>query len=314
MQKCFTKKVSESVASLSEGALIKRFCKNLAPFVPQAPYGAGDDCALIEKKSFDGKILSTSDAVILGRHFTLDTPAQLAGQKLLNRNISDIASMGGLPKFAMTSCIISPKLSLDWLDKFCAGLKKAASVYNIKFIGGDVTRGGDDFFSMHITLLGDAKKPLLRTGAKDCDKIYVTGSLGASFESQKHLTFTPRVKEGQFLANCKYVNCCTDLSDGLASDLRDILPAKFSATLNNIPLFDFPKNTLKKALCDGEDYELLFTLSADANAPLFEKKFEKALGYKPICVGFIHKSKKSEIFIQIDGAKKLLKEYGFKHF
>lgn len=313
---CFTENFSDSVASLTEKQLIGRFCKNLSPFIPQSPLGSGDDCAVIDTKFFRGKILSTSDAVILGRHFLPETPANLAGKKLLNRNISDIASMGGIPKFAMSSTIISPKISLKWLDLFCEGLKEAASEYNIQFIGGDVARGEDDFFSMHITLLGDCIKPMLRIGAKIGDKIFVTGALGASFESGKHLNFRPRVKEGIFLSKTNLVSSCTDISDGIASDLSDILNPKISALLyeKDIPVFNFNSNNLQKALCDGEDYELLFTLNSNACEADFIKNYELELGCKPIKIGEIVSRKDFEILIDFDGVQKPISAKGFSHF
>lgn len=313
---CFAKNFSDSVESISEGMLISRFCKNLSPLVPQSPFGPGDDCAVIDKGKFFGKILCTSDAVILGRHFLADTPANLAGQKLLNRNISDIASMGGFPKFAMSSCIISPKISLKWLDLFCRGLREAAEVYGVNFIGGDVTRGADDFFSMHITLLGQAQKTMLRTGARAKDKIFVTGPLGASFESGRHLTFLPRVQEGEFLASLGIVTSCTDISDGIASDLRDLLGANLSAKIfaDSIPIFDFPGNNLKKALCDGEDYELLFTVDSNSDIPAFCRAFERKFSYSPIFIGEIIGKDGGKIFVEQDTRVSELSSKGFSHF
>lgn len=316
MASCFTKDISRSVASLSEGGLIRRFCANLAPLVPPSPFGSGDDCALIEKNKFSGKILATCDPIILGRHFEAATPAKLAGKKLLNRNISDIASMGGVPKFALASCIISPKISLEWLDLFCIGLREAAEPFELKFLGGDVSRGPDDFFSANLTLLGEVEAPLLRSGANVGDKIFVTGALGASFESGKHLDFAPKVREGLFLAKSACATSCTDISDGLASDLRDILNPTISAKIraDSIPIFDFPGNTLKKALCDGEDYELLFTLDASADKAAFLREFERELGYLAFEIGEIIPRAASDILIESDGKLRALEAEGFSHF
>ncbi|MBO6102886.1 MAG: thiamine-monophosphate kinase [Opitutales bacterium] len=278
---------SECAASLSEKGLISRIMSAFGDSMPPAPFGGGDDCAVINKSLFQGKILSTSDAVIARVHFLESDPPELVGQKLLNRNISDIAAMGGDPKFAMTSSIISPKLKLSWLDGFCAGLKAAAEKWGVKFVGGDVAKGGDDFFSTHITLLGDAEKPLLRCGAKEGDSIFTTGALGASFESGRHLTFVPRVAEGKSLASFGGVNCCTDLSDGLASDIYDILPKNLCAVFyaEKIPLCNFAGNSIKKALYDGEDYELLFSLSAGADKAEFLRQYKNEFGVCPFEIG-----------------------------
>ena len=316
MASCFTEDESKSVASLGEGGLIRRFCSNLAPLVPPSPFGSGDDCAVIGSGLFSGNILATCDPVILGRHFAPDTPARLAGKKLLNRNISDIAAMGGKPKFALSSCIISPKTSLEWLDLFCAGLKEAAEIFGVKFVGGDVARGPSDFFSACVTLLGEAETVLLRSGAKVGDKIFVTGALGASFESGRHLDFSPKVAEGLFLAKSACATSCTDISDGLASDLRDILNSAISAKIkaDSIPVFDFPGNNLEKALCDGEDYELLFTLDSGAEKADFLSAFKRKLGYLPVEIGEIVPRSDSEILMETGGALRAFEAGGFSHF
>lgn len=322
MSECFAREFSKSVGSLSEKELIRRFCGALKPCMPPPPEGAGDDCAVLPKGSFPQKnILSTSDAVILGRHFLPETSAFDAGRKLLNRNASDIASMGGVPVYAMTSSIISPKISIEWLEDFARGLKFAAQKIGVKFVGGDVAGGDGGFFSMHLTLLGTVGHPLLRSGAKRGDRIFVTGSLGASFESGRHLTFEPRIKEGLFLAKCGNVSACTDLSDGLASDIFDILPDGESAEIfaDKVPIFDFSGNCLKKSLCDGEDYELLFTLSnmSDLEADAFIRNFKAATSTELSEIGRIVPSagEKSKLYlIDAFGVKTEFKNTGFSHF
>lgn len=323
MPECFADDFSKSVGSLSEKELIACFCAGLKPCMPPPPEGAGDDCAVLKKSGFlSENILSTSDAVILGRHFSADTPARLAGRKLLNRNISDIASMGGFPLFAMTSSIISPKISIAWLEEFARGLREAALEFGVKFIGGDVASAGGDFFSMHLTLLGHAQRPLLRSGAKLGDRLFATGSLGASFESGRHLSFCPRVKEGAYLASSGYeISACTDLSDGLASDIFDILSPCQSAEIfeEKIPIFNFAGNTLKKALCDGEDYELLFAVSnmSDTAAAAFAREFYANTNCPVSEIGRIAASEngKSElVIIDKNGAGRKFGLSGFSHF
>jgi thiamine-monophosphate kinase len=315
--KCLTSDFSESVSALSEKELIKKICACFAPQIDKAPFGPGDDCAVIAPSEFKGKIVSTCDAVILDTHFDENTDPHLAGKKAMNRNISDIASMGGVPKFVMTSAIIGSNVSLAWLEDFSRGMRDAAKKYGVKFIGGDVAKGGDGFFSMHVNLLGDSENPILRTGANAGDILYVTGPLGCSFESGKHLDFEPRVCEGLFLAGFAGIGACTDLSDGLASDLKNIIPANCIAELNaeKIPLANFAGNTLQKALSDGEDYELLFTAPVDSN--IAQKFFEK-FGTNIFEIGKIktapNPNTETAIFINENGKISELQNSGYSHF
>lgn len=314
--KCLTSEFCKSVASLSEKELISRICARFVPRVLPAPMGPGDDCAVIDPSIFKGKMLSTSDAVILGRHFDFNTPGYDAGMKAMNRNVSDIASMGGEPIYAMTSAILGSDVSLEWLDDFCTGMRDAAAEWGIKFIGGDLARVDKGFFSMHMTLLGNALRPLLRSGAKMGDHIFVTGPLGASYESGRHLHFKPRVKEGLFLASCGQISACTDLSDGLASDLRNIIPQGACAEIysDRIPIYPNQANSLKKALVDGEDYELLFTAS-DCE---FLDDYVSCFGNEASYIGEIkiapNPSACGAIYLCDKNSKTILNLQGFSHF
>lgn len=317
----FGSEKSQTISAFKEKELIKRIASNFGETMPKSPFGAGDDCAVVSPTHFENNLLSTSDAVIYGRHFDETCSPYEVGRKLLNRNISDVASMGGVPKFAMTSAICSPTLLISWLDEFCKGLKDAAKEWGVLFIGGDIASVKFDFFSMHLTLLGDAKNPLLRSGANAGDTIFTTSKLGASFESGRHLTFTPRVKEGLFLSkNAKIITSCTDLSDGVASDIFDILPKNMCAVLDakKIPIFDFPNNNLQKALSDGEDYELLFTLSKDANKDAFLQAYKAEIGNYPFEIGQILEpdsaKKSSKVYLKIDEKLCEISENGFSHF
>ena len=108
---------SEKISGLGEKGLISRICAAFGGAVPPPPFGAGDDCAVVPSEKFCGrKMLATSDAVIFGRHFDESSEPSLVGRKLVNRNVSDIASMGGIPLYALTSGILSSGLSVDLLE------------------------------------------------------------------------------------------------------------------------------------------------------------------------------------------------------
>ncbi len=316
----FAKDFPDSIASLTEKELIRRIVNIFGDTVLPSPYGPGDDCALIKLTDFkSANALITSDAVILNRHFSDYENPFLAGEKLLKRNISDIASMGGKPLFAQSSSIASKNLSILWLDEFCKGLAHAAKEYEIKFSGGDLSAYDSDFFSMHLTMLGEAPlKPMLRNLGKVGDKIFVTGKLGASFESGKHLTFKPRLDEGIFFSEQKGVTSCTDISDGLAEDLPDILEVGMYALLKNVPqnILDGKEVGLEKALCDGEDYELLFSFSGDSEE--LKSNFHSKFGYDLYEIGSIKKAPNKDlsgaIFIEENSRKVRFSKGGFSHY
>ncbi len=283
-----------------------------------SPSGPGDDCAALPAKNFGSNMLCTSDAVILGVHFSESDNPRLAGAKLLKRNISDIAAMGGKPLYALSSAIISKNLSARWLGEFCRGLCEAAREYGIKFCGGDLARVEGSFFSMHLSLLGSgAKRLLARSGGKEGDLIYVTAPLGGSFESGKHLKFVPRLKEAQFLLNYGGVGACMDISDGIASDLKCLIPDGCRAVLENVPqtVFRGREVGLKKALCDGEDYELLFSHSG--NADRLQKAYKRKFGKELYLIGRFEKASKKEdrgkIFVKTASSVEEFTGSGFEH-
>ncbi|MBQ6533954.1 MAG: thiamine-monophosphate kinase [Opitutales bacterium] len=291
---------SDNAASLGEKRLIARVLENFGSCadVPP-PFGAGDDCAVLEPARAGENVCVTSDAVILGRHFSEDDPPFAAGEKLVKRNVSDIAAMGARPFAALASSICSPSVSLAWLDEFCKGVGAAARKYGIKIIGGDFASVGGDFFSTHLTLLGRTRfAPLTRSGAKEGDILFTTGALGASLESGHHLSFEPRVELGEFFAASGLVDACIDLSDGMGSDLREIIPQGMCAEVfeEKIPLREYggKRATLKGAFCDGEDYELLAAFSAGADFEKFSRDCAGRFGAKLREIGAIKKAPSRE--------------------
>lgn len=314
-----------TVSELGEKALIARVCKNFGSSAAlPPPFGAGDDCALIRSRALSENVFATSDAVILGRHFSPDTPPEMAGEKLVKRNASDIAAMGATPFAALASSICSPNVSVEWLDGFCRGMGRAAERYGIKIIGGDFASVGGDFFSTHLTLLGQSgTRPLLRSGAEVGDYICTTGALGASFESGHHLTFEPRLKEGLFLAADNAVSACMDISDGLASDLKCLLPPHSCAEIfaENLPLRKFGGKTATatQAMCDGEDYELVFAYRGSrGRLDGFLRSFEAELGHSAYAIGRIAEPRrageKGALVLVSDGVRNAFESGGFDHY
>jgi thiamine-monophosphate kinase len=314
----------KSVSSIGEKNLISKICNILADVCPPSPFGSGDDCALLNSAKLTNDVYITVDSVIYGKHFDESCSPELVGAKLLKRNISDIASMGASPTSAVCAGIISGGVSLEWIDAFTKGLALCAKDYGVNIVGGDIASTQGKFFSMSLTLLGQSANPrLLRNGAEVGDYIFTTGELGFSFETSHHLTFLPRVEQGEFLAKRNLlgeakITSCTDISDGLASDINNILSPNCKAVLDFIPQRCYNgKTLLEKSLCDGEDYELLFSVRAsEVQLDDFIKSYEAKFGSKPILLGKVQKKEHSnECPLWLNFAEpKPFSKNGFEHF
>jgi thiamine-monophosphate kinase len=269
----FCRSARGSVGSVGERALIGRIRRWLGKACPPAPRGIGDDCAVLAPVA--GKLLVTVDPVIHGVHFDATTSAAQAGAKLMKRNVSDIAAMGGRPLSAVVALAMDPRVSLRWLEAFYRGLAREARRHGVCVAGGDVAQA-PGMFAATLTLIGEARgRALTRTGARAGDLIFATGVLGRSFPSGHHHRFTPRLREGAWLAARPAVRSMMDLSDGLAKDLPALVPAGCEAAVfaEFLPLR--PGASVRAALCDGEDYELVFTVSA-AGARGLERQWRSA--------------------------------------
>lgn len=221
----------------------------------------GDDCAVLPLDAHYDLVL-TSDPLISGVHFTPGTDPEQIGWKAAARVLSDFAAMGADPQYLLINLVAPPEQDFQTLEKIYAGVSKLRKLFNVDLVGGDLAQG--PVLELHVFGVGRAPKgkALLRSGARPGDIIYVTGPLGGSLASGKHLTFMPRLKEAKWLRQSGFVRCMMDISDGLATDLRHILKAsKAGAELNGIAI---PRvGSLDQALFDGEDFELLFTVRAE---------------------------------------------------
>ena len=248
-----------TIRDLGEFGLIRQLAKN----IPRA----GDDCAVLP-----GGLLFTCDPVIEGVHFLPTTPARQVGWKAMARNLSDIAAMGGQPRYAVISLGLRPATPVRWVRELYAGLHAAAKKFGCEIVGGDTAHVRSEQFVV-VTVLGHADQPVRRSGAKPGDAVFVTGKLGGSFRSGKHLTFTPRIREARWLTQHFRIHAMLDISDGLASDLQRLVES--SGVGFDICSRQVPRNgTLRAALTDGEDFELLFTVNPRAAGKLRKKFYE----------------------------------------
>lgn len=221
--------------------------------------GIGDDCAVVR---CDGKsLLAAADQVIEKIHFTPETPPEKAGKKLLLRNVSDIAAMGGTPRWAILTLAVNGRDENYILD-FCRGVAEAAKRFGVEIIGGDTASLPDTGVVATLTILGEAPAggAVTRDGARAGDYLYVTGKIGNSFLSGRHLDIEPRLKEGQFLAEKHLASAMLDVSDGLLLDAARLAAASHVALQiepEKVPLFSGAR--APEAWSEGEDYELIFT-------------------------------------------------------
>ncbi len=235
--------------------------------------GIGDDTAVIVGRGKD--LLFTTDMLIEGRHFRLgDASAEEIGRKALAVNLSDIAAMGGVPTQAVVAVGLPKRLSARFADGLYEGIRRAARKFGVDVVGGDTNRS--DKLVVSISLLGEVAKgkAVLRSGAKVGDAVAVSGPLGGSYASKKHLNFTPRLEESKYLTRHFRVHAMMDLSDGLASDVKRIAEESRVGILieeSRVPVARAAKS-VSQALSEGEDFELLFTLSA-REAKRLPKKF-----------------------------------------
>ncbi|MBV8810502.1 MAG: thiamine-phosphate kinase [Acidobacteriaceae bacterium] len=255
-------------------ALIRKLTTR-APSQPQIIQSIGDDCAILRPRPNEDLVFTT-DFVIEGRHFTLDThkPADI-GYKALGRSLSDLAAMGSEPLFCLVSLAVPAAFAPRWIQNFYRGLLALAAYYKITVAGGDLARF--DKVVADVICCGRVPrgKAILRSGARPGDRIFVTGQLGGSAHGFRtrtgaawrgHLHPEPRIPAGMALRKLG-VRAGMDLSDGLALDLyRLCLESKVSAEIgSNLPIA--PGATEDEALHGGEDYELLFTAPPQLTIP-----------------------------------------------
>jgi len=253
--------------------------------------GIGDDCAAI-RPTPGHEILVTTDTMVEGIHFYRKYAGPAAiGAKTASVNLSDIAAMGGRPRFIFLSVNVTPDIEKKWMVAFLKGFKKAIAPFGCVLAGGNVTSTKNDL-SFTVTAIGEVErgKRVDRSGAKPGDAVFVTGTPGDSAlglglmleERKKHTAAerrliarntspTPRIEWGVELASNRISSAMIDVSDGVALDLYRIAEASnvsAQVALAGFPLSKDARTEVEKrgasvwreVLSGGEDYELLFTV------------------------------------------------------
>ena len=238
--------------------------------------GIGDDCAIFRPRGATEDLLFTTDLLLEDVHFRREThSAEEIGYKALARGLSDIAAMGGEPRFCLLSLAVPEWANGAWVDRFYRGFLQLTRKTATPLAGGDLARGRRLACDVIVCGATPKNRALLRSGAAPGDYIYVSGLLGGSAlglsgakgrARQRHLRPEPRLALGKFLREHVGAHAAMDLSDGLSLDLRRMcLASGVSAEIEPPPVF--PGATLEQALHGGEDYELLFTVGSRAHPP-----------------------------------------------
>lgn len=252
----------ETLGGLGEEDLVRRLVARLPSGGKEVVAGPGDDCAVIDRGG-DRLLLLKTDCVVEGVHFLPGTDPLRVGRKAMNRALSDIAAMGGRPLHALVTLLSGKDRSVAEVEGWFAGIGEAAAAAGCSVVGGETASAPGNAGALSIALVGEVERELClyRSGANAGDAILVTGRLGGSFPSGRHLDFSPRLVEARWLAGQHQPSAAMDLSDGLGADLPRLAAA--SGVGYEIDPASLPLNegaTIEHAVSDGEDYELLLTI------------------------------------------------------
>lgn len=272
----------------------------------------GDDCAVIRKdrKKF---YLYTTDTIVADVDFSLaETPLKMIGYKALAVSLSDIAAMGGIPLYGLINIGIPSKFKLKDVKEIFKGIKKISSHFKLKIVGGDISKSRSLFIST--TIIGEVEKEYLclRKGAKGGNLVFVTGEIGASLVSGKHLHFTPRIREARYLVKNFHPTAMIDITDGFLLDLYRLCKANNLGALIYADFIPYAKLVKDKetALSEGEDYELLFSVKQELALRL-PRSIPKLRTKISLVAKLI---KKKGLYIKFKGKVKAVKPKGYDHF
>jgi len=333
------------IEQLGEFGLIERIRAAVPAQGPGVIVGIGDDVAVLEA-STDSVWLATCDVQVEGAHFLRDAiPPRSLGRKALAINLSDIASTGGTPRYALVSLGLPGGLEAGFIDELYAGFREEGSAFGVDIVGGNISRSRLGIF-IDVFLLGVALREnvVLRAGAAPGDLIMVTGSVGdaaagvallldstltaspsyAALAGARRDCPTPRVREGALIGSLHLASAMIDVSDGLAGDLRHICEKsgvsvrvraeKLPVSADNRALSRAARgDEWHFALHGGEDYELLFTAPAGKAEKLAEKVTAET-GTPVSFIGEITAGGELPELILPDGSVLPLEESGWDHF
>ena len=262
---------------MNELALVAKIRK-LAARGPQIHTGIGDDCAIYQPKPGE-ELLFTSDQMIEGVHFRREQDPVIVGQRALARNLSDIAAMGGDPRFCLVSLAVPANAGEKWVLDFYRGLLRLARRTGTALAGGDLAHAKHIYCDVMVCGSIPANEALRRSGARPGDLLYISGRLGKPWDKP----IQPRLALGQSLRG--RATACMDVSDGISLDLHRLcLESGVAAEIDRVPIARGA--TIERALHGGEDYELLFTLPPRKTPPKGVTLIGRIVAGEPGAVSF----------------------------
>lgn len=311
---------------MNESKIIKRYFYRPSSDT-KVVLGIGDDAAVFLPSSKQ-QIVVTTDTMVEGTHFTKHSDPFDIGAKLMAVNLSDIAAMGALPKWATLNLTLV-EIDEAWLAEFSRGIFHYAEQFDVSLIGGDLCRGAQ--LNMSIQLIGEAplNQTITRDTAQPEDAIYVSGEIGLAGQAlqvlesnnhdHSHLSAaqraalyhpSPRIALGQALHGI--ASAAIDVSDGVLHDLERICQSsQVGAEIHIEQLPIAPNVDALSALASGEDYELLFTVNKYKIEEL--NKAITSHDVKVTCIGEI-KTKQGIQLLHHEKAVNLPTKLGFEHF
>ncbi len=262
---------------MRESELLQHIYDTTSGTTPMVPIPPGDDMALLLVG--DRSILAAVDPVVAGRHVDLQTtPVELVGRKAVTRSLSDVAAMAAHPVALLATAALPPDFGHDRATTLFDAMRATADRYACPLVGGDIAIHCDASAPLVCTVTALARPgpagAVCRTGARPGDHLFVTGRLGGSLGPDglgRHLSFEPRVREALILAGGleSRLHAMIDISDGLARDAGHLATGsgvRIEVDTSRIPCND--GLDWRRAVGDGEDYELCFAAVGDVPTSL----------------------------------------------
>lgn len=297
----------------------------------------GDDCGVVRTPRGDQLLLKV-DQLVEGRHFApppsswhslegfaggLSRAAylDLVARKAMARAISDLAAMAGTPLSALAGACLPAGFPHDAATELADSLHRWGAHWSCPVVGGDVStfsveHPGPLTLSVSVVGLPHASRgPVLRSGASPGDLVYVTGRIGGSLRADglgRHMTFEPRLREAGFLADTlgSRLHAMLDVSDGLGVDAARLACASGGCVeIEEARIPATPGVPARRAVRDGEDYELLFAAHPAALVPARHDETECSF----TCIGEVVRGPCGAVLLRVDGGREDISRTGWEH-